>query len=593
MTVGDLWWVGNNRAWLDSLVPAFVGDPDADAGQADRGGRVHNFHGMTPASAARMLERIDARRAVTAEFQAARATNSAVAQTIPEPVAPPSAVPAAPVVPPVVKPVRYDTGLTAPGPTNNQPSPQKPSTSAQEPKDPTTTGAKGLDSTDPLTRQLLGLAEPVEQKPAAEGSLPHLLSIIEENQPQPAPPATSLEPYNPKTPGIVTSGAPERTLTGYNPSEDTYEQITIPAQPDNLSQASSPYPASKTRVDLGNGTTGYAVLNSAGELLYLADANGTPLPDQSNAGQAFLEKDPLENTASFGAGVGRSVIDAVDGAAAMVNIGSDEFDEAWSGVGSLFGIGPDDGPGVADSWKELGKGFLAWDDWASGDWAYALGKSGTNALTLGLGGSGVGKLGRRAGEKAGKGARTEFGIDFNDLPESSPNKTPTKETPADKSDTPDGRTPEPRSPHTNPTDIQQPPPGTTHNPPDEFAAPTQDAPAVGPGPVLSIPQRLEILYNRLGELPEPSSADEALSQLNSTLVHIEDEFSGVPANPNPGLKPDGRMYPPREDFLERNPDGGIIATTRGNIIEIDPDGSMRILNRKTGDVVYSRKGRER
>jgi RHS repeat-associated protein len=107
---------------------------------------------------------------------------------------------------------------------------------------------------------------------------------------------------------------------------------------------------------------------------------------------------------------------------------------------------------------------------------------------------------------------------------------------------------------------------------------------------LTIPERLSVLYQRLGDLPAPTTADEALNQLNSTLVSVEDEFSGVAANPNPGLKFDGRMYPPREDFIVKEEDGGLTATTKGNIIQISPKGSMKILSRSTGDVVYSRVG---
>jgi hypothetical protein len=83
---------------------------------------------------------------------------------------------------------------------------------------------------------------------------------------------------------------------------------------------------------------------------------------------------------------------------------------------------------------------------------------------------------------------------------------------------------------------------------------------------LPIPQRLSILYQRLHALPAPTSAEEALNQVNSTLTEVEDEYSGVPANPNPGLEPDGRMYPPREDNITQTEDGGLTAKTRGNII---------------------------
>ncbi|WP_239313885.1 hypothetical protein [Frankia sp. Cj3] len=108
-----------------------------------------------------------------------------------------------------------------------------------------------------------------------------------------------------------------------------------------------------------------------------------------------------------------------------------------------------------------------------------------------------------------------------------------------------------------------------------------------PGP-LSLPERLAIMYHRLNELPPATSAYEALAQLNATLEAVEDEFSGVPKNPNPDLKFDGRMYPPREDFIRCAPDGGLIALTKGNRIEISPTGSITIYSRRTNEVVYSR-----
>ncbi len=96
------------------------------------------------------------------------------------------------------------------------------------------------------------------------------------------------------------------------------------------------------------------------------------------------------------------------------------------------------------------------------------------------------------------------------------------------------------------------------------------------------------MYHRLNELPPATSAYEALVQLNATLEAVEDEFSGVPKNPNPDLKFDGRMYPPREDFIRHAPDGGLIALTKGNRIEISPTGSITIYSRRTNEVVYSR-----
>jgi hypothetical protein len=64
----------------------------------------------------------------------------------------------------------------------------------------------------------------------------------------------------------------------------------------------------------------------------------------------------------------------------------------------------------------------------------------------------------------------------------------------------------------------------------------------------------------------------------------------VEKNPNPGLKFDGRMYPPREDFTTRAEDGSIKASTKGNHIYASPDGTLEITSRRTDDVVCRREG---
>ncbi|GAB3209416.1 hypothetical protein SAMN02745673_01884 [Marinactinospora thermotolerans DSM 45154] len=110
-----------------------------------------------------------------------------------------------------------------------------------------------------------------------------------------------------------------------------------------------------------------------------------------------------------------------------------------------------------------------------------------------------------------------------------------------------------------------------------------------PGP-LKLSERLTLVYERLDQMPPPTSAQESFDRLNAVLDQVEDEHSGVPKNPNPGLKFDGRMYPPREDFTERTADGRILAVTKGNTIEAHPDGTLTVSSRKTGKPVYHRQG---
>ena len=80
----------------------------------------------------------------------------------------------------------------------------------------------------------------------------------------------------------------------------------------------------------------------------------------------------------------------------------------------------------------------------------------------------------------------------------------------------------------------------------------------------------------MAKAPAPKSADEAFELLGKTMDDVEDAFSGVARVDNPGLKYQGRMYPPRSDFTTRLPDGGLEAITAGNIIRISPNGTIQI-----------------
>ena len=101
---------------------------------------------------------------------------------------------------------------------------------------------------------------------------------------------------------------------------------------------------------------------------------------------------------------------------------------------------------------------------------------------------------------------------------------------------------------------------------------------------IPIPQRLAEFYRRLQELGRATSAEEALARIRRIMEKVEDELSGIPRQdppPRPGM-PDGRMYPPMEDFVTRHADGSITAVTKGHRIEIGSDGSTRIINKNSG-----------
>jgi len=94
--------------------------------------------------------------------------------------------------------------------------------------------------------------------------------------------------------------------------------------------------------------------------------------------------------------------------------------------------------------------------------------------------------------------------------------------------------------------------------------------------VMTKGERLGLFSRRLLDAPGASNADDAFKLLGRTMDDVEDAFSGVARARNPGLKYDGRMYPPRADFTTRLPNGGLEAITKGNVVRIGPDGSIRL-----------------
>jgi RHS repeat-associated protein len=109
-------------------------------------------------------------------------------------------------------------------------------------------------------------------------------------------------------------------------------------------------------------------------------------------------------------------------------------------------------------------------------------------------------------------------------------------------------------------------------------------------PTLPIATRLALLWSRVSQSRAARNAEEALEQIGRILDEVEDTFSGVPKNPNPGLRPDGRMYRPQSDNITRHPDGSITAKTRGHRIEISKDGAINVLNKKTGQIEFTKPG---
>lgn len=78
------------------------------------------------------------------------------------------------------------------------------------------------------------------------------------------------------------------------------------------------------------------------------------------------------------------------------------------------------------------------------------------------------------------------------------------------------------------------------------------------------PERLAEIYRRLRNLAPFRDGDSARLGLEEVMRAVEDELSGVRENPNAHKEPpDGRMYPPHEDY-EAESNSPLIRTFRHN-----------------------------
>ena len=107
---------------------------------------------------------------------------------------------------------------------------------------------------------------------------------------------------------------------------------------------------------------------------------------------------------------------------------------------------------------------------------------------------------------------------------------------------------------------------------------------------LSKAQRLKIVLERLQDAPPATDAAAAMAIMNRILNEVEDEFSGVPKDPNPPRAVTLRMYPPRIDSIVVGSDGSMVATSARHTTLYGADGSVRVTRIVTGQVVFQKRG---
>lgn len=101
--------------------------------------------------------------------------------------------------------------------------------------------------------------------------------------------------------------------------------------------------------------------------------------------------------------------------------------------------------------------------------------------------------------------------------------------------------------------------------------------------------RLKSYYYLLETSLPTYHPERSLKLINETLIKIEDCHSGIKRVDNPGLKYNGRMYPIQDDYVDRKPNGTIVAITRGNKIIIEPTGEFQILNKFDDEIILNKK----
>ncbi len=107
---------------------------------------------------------------------------------------------------------------------------------------------------------------------------------------------------------------------------------------------------------------------------------------------------------------------------------------------------------------------------------------------------------------------------------------------------------------------------------------------------MDIHRRLQIFFQKLAAAPAAASAEEALALVCHTIEAVEDEFCSVPRETPAPLHFTGRMYAPQADHIRRQPDGTLVADTRGHRVYCQPDGALSIVALPKRRTVFEKPG---
>jgi hypothetical protein len=99
-----------------------------------------------------------------------------------------------------------------------------------------------------------------------------------------------------------------------------------------------------------------------------------------------------------------------------------------------------------------------------------------------------------------------------------------------------------------------------------------------------------VFFQRLAEAPAVATAEGAYTLLVDTLNTVEDEMSGVPADPTQ-WETDGRLYPPQTDRRSQAPERPTVTRYRSfkHVTYIGPNGAIEITT-TSREVVFRKAG---